>query len=198
RALETKDAASVAALCREGDFWSITFRGETIRVRHMRGLEYIATLIARPGTECWAIDLAGMGEEARGAGDAGEILDGEARDAYRRRALELEEELRETDPRTDPRRAESIRLELDALGRELAAAVGLGGRSRRAGSLVERARQSVTKAIRAATRRIADELPELGRYLEVTIKTGTACRFEPELREPVEWTVDGGGRKPRR
>lgn len=186
-----------AAMRREGETWAITFRGRTIRLKHSRGLVYLATLLARPGTECWAVDLAGMNTTG-GAGDAGELIDGEARAAYRRRAEELEEELRELDPQTDPLRAEQIRMELDAIGTELAAAVGLGGRSRRAGSLVEKARQSVTKAIRSTVRRIDDAHPELGRYFEVTVKTGTACRFDPRLREPVEWSIEDRTRRRKR
>lgn len=93
-------------------------------------------------------------------------------------------------PAHRPLRGEALLSELDAIGRELAAAVGLGGRSRKAGSAVERARQSVTKALRAAIRRIAESDAELGTYLDVTVRTGTACRFDPDLREPVEWRVE--------
>ena len=87
---------------------------------------------------------------------------------------------------------EPVLREMDALGRALAEAVGLGGRSRRAGSAVERARQSVTKALRAVVRKIATEDPSLGSYLEATVHTGTACRFEPDPRHPVTWAVDAG------
>lgn len=188
-------AEPAAAVVRfDGDVFSISFRGRTVRSKNARGLEYLAALLARPGVECWAVDLAGIGAAGAG-GDAGETIDAPARAAYRRRAEELAEELGETDSRTDPSRVEAIRAELDAIGRTLAAAVGLGGRSRRAGSGIEKARQSVTKAIRSAIRRIAASDPELGRYLEVTVKTGTACRFAPELREPVEWRVERGARR---
>ncbi|MHC5021822.1 MAG: hypothetical protein ACYTGX_17275, partial [Planctomycetota bacterium] len=69
------------------------------------------------------------------------------------------------------------------------AAVGLGGRARRSGGAVERARQSVTKAIRSALKRIAGESETLGRYFDSTIRTGTACRFDPDPRHPVDWDV---------
>jgi hypothetical protein len=179
------EPAAAAVLRLDGDVVSIAFGGRTLRMKKVRGVEYLASLLERPGVDCWAVDLAGLGATGA-ADDAGETLDAPARAAYRRRAEELEEELHETDPRTDPARAERIRTELDAIGSQLSAALGLGGRSRRLQSAVEKARQSVTKAIRSTLRRIAASAPELGRYLEVTIKTGTACRFSPELREPVE------------
>lgn len=175
-----------AALRREGESWALEFGSRTVRVRGSRGIDYLAELIERPGVERWSVDLAGAGE----GGDAGPLLDGAARAAYEKRAREIEEELRELDRRTDPCRAEALLTELDAIASELAAAVGLGGRSRRAGSPIERARQSVTKALRAAIKRVADADRELGTYLEVTVRTGTACRFEPDLREPVEWRVE--------
>ncbi len=52
------------------------------------------------------------------------------------------------------------------------------------------ARQSVTKGIRGAIRKITDVDAQLGRYLEATIKTGTACRFDAQLREAVDWVVE--------
>ena len=179
-----------AALRREGESWALDFGGRTVRVAGGRGLEYLAELIERPGVERWAVDLAGGGPE----GDAGPVIDAAVRAAYERRAKELEEELGPLDRRTDPHRTEAILTELDAIARELAAAVGLGGRIRRAGSAIERARQSVTKALRSAIRRIAESDAELGTYLEVTVRTGTACRFDPDLREPVEWRVERGTR----
>jgi len=179
-----------ASLRSEGETWALEFAGRTVRVKGTRGLEYLAELIDRPGVERWSVDLAGAGAE----GDTGPVIDAAARSAYQRRAEELEDELRRIDRRTAPHRAESILTELDAIGQELAAAIGLGGRARRTGSGVERARQSVTKAIRSAIGRIAEADPELGTYLEVTIRTGTACRFDPDLREPVEWRVERGAR----
>ena len=77
--------------------------------------------------------------------------------------------------------------ELDALTRELARALGLGGRDRRAASDSERARMSVTKAVRSAVRRLEDEHPELGRHLSLAVHTGTFCSYDPDPRAPVTW-----------
>jgi hypothetical protein len=66
---------------------------------------------------------------------------------------------------------------------QLSSAVGLGGRARRAGSAVERARITVQRRVREAIKKIGDHEPELGRYLEWTIRTGTYCAYEPEGRK---------------
>ena len=81
---------------------------------------------------------------------------------------------------------------MDFLVRELAGAVDLGGRDRRAASSAERARVSVTKAIRATVRRIGEHDPNLGRELEATVRTGTFCVYQPDPRHPLDWHVDAG------
>ena len=75
------------------------------------------------------------------------------------------------------------------LARELARAVGLGGRDRRAGSNAERARASVTLAIRRAMGRIRAAHPALGAHLERTIRTGTFCVYLPDPRVPADWRM---------
>ena len=70
---------------------------------------------------------------------------------------------------------------------ELARAVGLGGRDRRAAAHAERARLNVTRAIRAALANLARDNPGLGRHLAVTIRTGRYCAYLPDPRAPIAW-----------
>jgi cytochrome c-type biogenesis protein CcmH/NrfG len=79
------------------------------------------------------------------AGDAGELLDARAKAAYRRRLSEIDEDLAEALAIGETARAAQAEAERDILMRELSRAVGLGGRSRRAGSAAERARSAVTR-----------------------------------------------------
>jgi hypothetical protein len=80
-------------------------------------------------------------------------------------------------------------LEIDSLVAELSRASGLGGRSRVAASGSERARQSVTRAIKDALSRIAGCHPSLGRALARQIKTGTYCSDQPDLVCKVRWSL---------
>ncbi|HEU4420236.1 MAG TPA: hypothetical protein VFT55_14970, partial [Planctomycetota bacterium] len=182
-----------ASFVREGDYWSVQFGGRVVRIREGRGVLHLAALLAQPGEPLWAVELAAgldaVGGRAADLGDAGPMLDSSARQQYARRLRELEEELSESREAGDPGRVEAARVEMDALGQQLAAAVGLGGRARRSGAAVERARQSVTKAIRFVLRRLAAEHPPLGDYLEACVRTGTACVFMPDRRPLVAWTV---------
>ena len=115
-------------------------------------------------------------------GDAGELLDDQAKRAYRNRLSELREELEEAKALGKSETAEHLEEEIAALTGELSRAVGLRGRSRRAASASERARQTVGKVIRAAVGRIAQSDPHLGEILSRSIKTGVFCSYRPDER----------------
>jgi AAA ATPase domain len=187
---------------REGEYWTIAFDGETTRVRDAKGLRYLARLLAEPGREFHALDLARGPAEvvtaaAAAVGDfatdpfegAGPRLDAEAKAAYRARLGELEDEVRQAEAWNDPEAAARARTEIDFLHGELAGSLGLGGRDRKSGSAAERARLSVTRAIRSAMSRIADGNPALGRHLEATVRTGTFCSYQPDPRVPAAWEL---------
>ena len=42
---------------REGDYWSVVFAGRTVRVRDLKGVRYLARLLAEPGREFHVLDL---------------------------------------------------------------------------------------------------------------------------------------------
>jgi hypothetical protein len=123
------------------------------------------------------------------SGETGAILDPQAKEAYRHRLEELQEELREAEGWADTERAARAREEMEFLADELAGAIGLGGRDRRAPSDAERARVNVTKAIRAALARIDQHSPALGRHLANTIRTGTFCSYVPDPRVSAAWQL---------
>lgn len=126
---------------------------------------------------------------ALGHGDAGEILDVQAQRAYRSRLLELRDELADAEAINDAGRAAAARQEIEFLGQELANAVGLGGRSRRAASDAERARVNATRTIRLVLHKISHHHPALGRHLAACIKTGRFCSYQPDSEMTREWQV---------
>src|SRR5678816_2263715 len=101
------------------------------------------------------------------------MLDARAKDAYRRRLAEIDEDIAEAQAIGDAARLAQAEAERDFLARELSRAVGLGGRDRRSGSTSERARASVTRAVRQAMTRIRQHHPSLAAHLEHAIRTGT-------------------------
>jgi hypothetical protein len=177
------EPASAMSFRREGDSWAIAWRGRTVRLRDSRGLQVLVQLVASPGQELHVLQLVGSADGVADDGDAGEVLDAAAVQSYRARLLDLREDLEEAEGFGDAARAERARVEIDALTQELARAVGLGGRARRAGGAAERARTTVQKRLRGAIRRIEEELPDLGRHLDQTIRTGAFCGYLPDGRK---------------
>jgi predicted ATPase len=186
----------------EGEYWAVTFAGTTCRIRNILGVRYLAQLLTHPHEEIHVLTLAAeepslasslptggvQADVARASfTDAGEVLDPQARTAYRQRLRDLQEELAEAQSFNDPGRVEKLQAEIDFLTHELAQAVGLGGRGRKAASVAERARVNVTKRIKIALRKISEQHPTLGEHLTQTIRTGTFCVYAPSPHQPVRW-----------
>ena len=176
----------------EDDFWLVGFADTVTRVPDSLGLRYLDLLIRQPGRDLAALDLAqfaaATGPAAAAAEDglhdtsgtgADEVLDQQARTAYRQRLTALDEELTEAEQWNDTERASRLRAEKDFLVRELAAAIGLGGRARQLGAESERARLNVTRAIRSAIARIRDRAPAAAAHLDQAVRTGTRCSYSP-------------------
>jgi hypothetical protein len=189
---------------REGQLWLLEYHGRAARIPDAKGLRLLAWLLRSPGESMHALELASAIEGAAGslpsrarpeaglgvgAGDAGTLLDPRAKHEYRERIEDLRSELEQAESFNDVGRIERVRAEIEFVERELAAAVGLGGRDRRAKSPAERARLNVTRTIQAAIRRIGESHPELGAHLESTVRTGTFCTYEPDRPPSVAWEV---------
>jgi hypothetical protein len=174
---------------REGEYWSVVFEGRTVRVRDLKGMRYLSQLLTHPGREFHVLDLvaAETGQQTA-LGDAGAMLDERAKTAYRRRLAEIEDDIEQARAVGDETREAQADAERDLLVRELARAVGLGGRDRRAASASERARSGVTRAIRQGIARIGEHEPQLGEHLNRAVRTGTSCVYVPDADAPAAWT----------
>ena len=187
---------------RDGDYWTISFDDHTVALRDLKGLQYLARLLAEPGREFHVLDLVAGGatradtspgtpdpELHPGWGDSGVLLDAQAKAAYRRRLGEIDDDIEEARLLSDSGRLVQAETERDFLIRELSRAVGLDGHTRRAGSAPERARVSVTRAIRHAMSRIRHHHPPLGEHLDRAIRTGVYCVYLPDSRITASWTT---------
>jgi hypothetical protein len=162
---------------REGETWRIrSSAGADVVLEDRKGLHYLAELVRAPGREMHVTQLADLLEPA---GDAGVVLDVKAKDAYRRRLEDLRDTLEEARRFGDETRASRAEAEIDALVEQLAGAVGLGGRDRKMGSHVERARINVQRRLKDVLQRVEKQDAALGRYLAAAIKTGIWCSFCP-------------------
>jgi len=171
-------------LRRDGEDWLLEAGPERARLRDSRGLHYLRALLAAPGSEIPALDLVAAGPGLAVSGTE-PLLDATGRETYRQRIRELDSELATADRAGDPLAAERAHTERQALVAELRRVIGLAGRPRRASADAERARVNVTRTIRAAIDRIMLAAPITGAHLQSSIRTGTACRYQPAAGGPT-------------
>ncbi len=199
---------------KHSEYWTVGYTGKSFRLKDSKGLGYLAHLLRHPAVEFHVLDLAGgiagqrddaetdqsardlprgdddlekAGIHVGSLGDAGEMLDDQAKASYRRRLSDLREELEVAKGAGNVDRAEQAEQEIDALSRELSRAVGLGGRNRRAVSASERARQSIGKTIKSVLERIAQSDAALADILSRCIRTGNFCAYQPDPKFPIAW-----------
>ena len=204
-----KPAAQTGTFAVRGDYWSLGCGGPSFPLKDVKGLSYIQRLLQHPGEEFHSLDLlsgstlyaeSGPRTSARtegtdtvgGLGDSGEMLDAQAKQAYKRRLRELNVELEEERERGNHDRAEQVKSEIEFINREIARAVGLGGRDRRAGSASERARLNVKRAITGALQKISEQQPSMGELLDRSIRTGSFCSYAPDPQDQVTWQFSIG------
>jgi hypothetical protein len=189
----------------EGEYWTVSYEGRVSRFKDSKGMCYLAYLLAHPYNEFRATSLATVSQRIESQpslpraatdecpsailGDAGEVLDVQAKATYRQRIKDLTVELEAAKRTGDEKRGLGLDEEIEALSAELARAVGLGGRDRRAASSAERARVNVTRTIRIAIGRIKDHHLGLAKYLDKTIRTGTFCSYQPDPARNVFWNL---------
>lgn len=173
----------------DGHLWHLGFAGRTVQVPDAKGLRDLHALMGLPGQDVSVADLVdpASGEavrtSARLGGDV--VLDERAKAEYRQRLTDLGEQIEAALARGNDDAAAKLDTERAALLDELRRATGLGGRSRRLGEEIERARKTVTARIRDTLRRLDDRHPELAEHLRASVSTGTACRYQP-ARE-IHW-----------
>ena len=194
---------------KEGEYWTIRYRGSVVHLKDGKGLRYLAQLLHHPDREFHVLDLVQLdaptpppetldhlrvcdraGTRAAAAAQCrlDPLLDPKAKAAYRHRLDDLRENMREAERFRDSARAERARAEIDFLIRELSSAVGLGGRDRATVTAAERARVAVTLRIREVLRRLRQSDPALGCYLATSVKTGALCSYTPTPDHRIKWT----------
>jgi hypothetical protein len=206
--LSLQEAPKENLFRREGEYWTVCYRGRVLRLKNMRGLQYIAFLLQQPGKEIHSLDLSAVTHRGVSSaivregpgqlstedrlrvarlGDAGPVLDAKSRSRYRNRLGSLGREVEEAERLNDVLKAAAARREMEMLARELSQGARRGGGPRLAGSYAERARVNVRNNISAALRAIRRHDEELWRHLYRGVRTGTYCAYIPEAG--VDWQL---------
>jgi hypothetical protein len=173
-------------LRRRGKSWEISYQTEVATVPDTKGIRDLAVLLSRRGVDVHVLELAGSPVPG---GVSIEMVDRAALDQYRRRLVDLDDDLAEAERNNDTERAARAEAERQALLDELRVVRGLGGQSRLTGAnATERARKAVSARIRDAIRHLEHPAPQLAAHLDHAIVTGAWCRYRGDESEP--WTVE--------
>lgn len=192
---------------KEGQFWTISYDGKTIRLKDAKGLWYINYLLQYPNRQFKAAELMKlfdappvtdvynkMSDEELGKeglsrsyslGDAGNNIDSKAKSEYKRRLKEIQVEKAKAERENDFPVLNELKKEEEDLTKQLDAAYGLKGRPRRSSDYSEKIRKAVTNRIKAAQKDIEKEHPSLGKHLSNSIKKGSSCSYSPP--EDISW-----------
>lgn len=186
-------AAQAHVFRNEGEFWTIAYAGVMCHLRDSKGLQHLAYLLGRPGSEVAALELIVAGQTQRrwadrvahGTEDQVQAAMGRASPAaYRARVDDLRAELERAQHVADAERAAVLQEEIAFLTRRQRSPQPAAR-----GDAAERARVNVTRAIALAASKIAARNPALGEHFARTIKTGTRCRYAPDPRAPIDWVL---------
>jgi hypothetical protein len=179
-----------ATFRRDGKVRVIRYAGPGATVPDLVGFRYLEQLIRAGGREIACDALVASGRAGGTTAQLGlPVLDRQAVAAYRRRLVEIDEDIADAETACDLARAALARRDREFLVAELNRAVGLHGRLRETGSDTERARTSVFRAIRYALDRINDIEPELAEHLRASTRTGALCSYTPDPTATVRWDL---------
>lgn len=167
----------------EGERWIARFEGQAIQLTEVKGFYDIAKLLTSPNQGIHCTDLMGGGLIERGE----PVFDERAKKAYQKRIMELQKDIREAELSQHSEQVDSLRQEYEQLLDHLSTSLGIGGRTRKVSSSIEKARTAVTWRIRSAIKKISQVHPALGKHLKLSVKTGLVCTYTPE--KEVHWMV---------
>ncbi len=184
-ASDTSAVGSRVVMRREDVCWRIGRDGVAFTLPDSLGLRCLALLVEQPDRELLALHMMALvrGDGPTQAGDAGVALDQQATTDYARLAA-LRAARDDALALGHDDRVGAFEQEMHAVAGQLRHAVGFGGRARRAGSPVERARLNATRAIKAAVGKVTARDEGLGRHLATSVRTGTYCCYAPRTAPP--------------
>ena len=193
-------AAEDNAFRNEGDFWFVRYEGKEVRVKDMKGFQYIHRLLIESPSEIHIHDLAGgpvtsddttdkdllygkhKGISITDLGDAGEVMDKDGLKNIRRKLDDLESQYASAVEAGEPEKAAEIGEEIGELKKYLSEAEGLQRRPRKVTVPTSKAQRAVAKCIKNALDHIKDMHPSLWEHLDSGIHQGRVCYYRPAKR----------------
>ena len=195
----------------EGDYWRISFNGETKIIKHTLGMRYIKYLIQNKGKEIHVSELFQHGNpppacvtntalsalgarqlEAEGfpiyeLGGTGPLMDETGKKALKSHIKKLDQQIEDAIEFGDIDKAEELKNEKEQILTPLSTDFGLGGKPRKIDSPVEKVRKRVEKRISTDIKKLGKSFPQLSKHL-ACINTGTQCKYDPY--PDISWKLD--------
>ena len=190
---------------REGEYWTIRYRGNPIQLKDSKGLRYIHKLLSEPEKTFHVLGLARMDVDDDGREEEvtpsiiddrlsiTRIIDGidvvDERDL--KKIQKCLEDLKSNHAKAvdagDGETAVDLTQKIESVEKYLAKATGLSGQPRKTADMTDKARKAVTKCIREALDRINEAHPVLWQHLKPAIKRGRRCRYQPTKK--TDWLL---------
>lgn len=168
---------------KENEMWQISFEGKTVFIPEVKGFVDMARLIEAPEKEFHCTSLFGTGVLAT----AEPVFDDRAKESYKKKILDLQEEIKACEDDSNFERAAELQQEYSDLVDHLSTSLGMGGKTRKVNDPIDKMRSAVTWRIRNAIQKIEKSHPALGKHFTHSIKTGLFCSYRPE--KPVKWLL---------
>ncbi|MDW3194672.1 MAG: hypothetical protein R8G66_20000 [Cytophagales bacterium] len=170
-----------------GNQITLFFAEDVCVLNKSKGLMDIAALLENPGSQMHCMEL--MQAKIDHSSEIS-VIDDQSKKAYHQRLQDLQLAISEADRLNDTEQLQHLHEEYDQLVTHLSHALGLKGKSRKAGSTPEKARAAVTLRIRDSIKKIGHQHQLLGSHLNNSIKTGLLCTYQPESTISWEITYD--------
>ena len=180
---KTTDTPAQNLFLKENGMWQICFEGTTVFIPEVKGFVDMAKLIGSPDKEFHCTSLFGTGVMSM----AEPVFDDRAKQSYKKKMQELQEEIKLCENHSDFERAAELQQEYSDLVDHLTTSLGMGGKTRKVNDPMDKIRSAVTWRIRNAIQKIEKNHPALGKHFANSIKTGLFCSYCPE--KPLKWTV---------
>ncbi len=180
---------------RSGSGYFIVGFGERGNVRKLKGFDHIAMLVKTP-RQCVLMSTLLQGEDTIPAVDARTrqpALDQQAKQDLYQRLREVTGELERAIEEHDNVEQEHCGEEIARLQRELAAAVGLGGKDRNLNSEADKLRPTVYANLARAYKALRESIPsmkELADHFEAAISAEGATYVYRPAGETPAWSSD--------
>ena len=168
---------------KDNEMWQICFEGKTVFIPEVKGFVDMARLLEFPEKEFHCTSLFGTGVLMA----AEPVFDEKAKQSYKRKIQDLQEEIRQCEDHSDFERAAELQRAYSSLVDHLTTSLGMGGKARKVNDPMDKMRSAVTWRIRNAIQKIEKSHPALGKHLNHAIKTGLFCSYNPE--KPVRWII---------